>query len=39
MSGPLAEIGPELAEIVRREKQSNGWIFDIYLLKRRRATA
>jgi precorrin-6A synthase len=34
MSGPLAKIGPALAETVRREKQRHGWILDIYLLRR-----
>ncbi|MBB4201043.1 precorrin-6A synthase (deacetylating) [Rhodoblastus sphagnicola] len=37
-SGPLGEIGPALAETVRREKQRLGWILDIYLLRRRHVT-
>lgn len=35
MSGPLAEVGEAIAETVASEKRRLGWIFDIYLLKRR----
>ena len=35
MSGPLAEVGEAIAATVAREKRRLGWIFDIYLLRRK----
>lgn len=35
MSGPLAEVKETISETLVREKRRRGWIFDIYLLRRR----
>ena len=35
ISGKLAEVREEIAETVAREKKRLGWIFDIYLLRRK----
>lgn len=35
IAGPLAEVGERIAGTVAAEKQRNGWIFDIYLLRKR----
>ncbi len=36
MSGALAEVGDAIAATVAREKRRLGWIFDIYLLRRKK---
>ncbi len=36
MSGPLEEVGEAIAQTHTREKHRLGWIFDIYLLRRRK---
>jgi precorrin-6A synthase len=33
-SGPLAEVGAQIAELRRRARDSHGWIMDSYILKR-----
>jgi precorrin-6A synthase len=37
MSGPLATMRARITETVRREKARHGWIFDIYMLRRRKS--
>ncbi len=34
-AGPLADVGPEIAELRAEAKARKGWIFDTYLLRRR----
>jgi precorrin-6A synthase len=34
LSGPLAEVGPEIARVRAEAKARKGWMFDIYLLRR-----
>lgn len=34
LSGPLAEIGPQIVALRVRARASHGWIMDIYLLRR-----
>lgn len=33
-AGPLAEVGPRIAETRERERERHGWIMDTYLLRR-----
>lgn len=33
-SGPLAEVGAQIAEIRRDARERHGWIMDSYILKR-----
>jgi precorrin-6A synthase len=34
MSGPLAEVGPQIVEARRMARDNHGWIMDSYILKR-----
>ncbi|MDQ1738678.1 MAG: precorrin-6A synthase, partial [Pseudonocardiales bacterium] len=34
LSGPLAEIGPEIVRVRAQAKARKGWMFDTYLLRR-----
>lgn len=38
VSGKLAEVGDDIAATLAQEKRRKGWIFDIYLLRRRSGT-
>jgi precorrin-6A synthase len=35
MSGPLADVGPEIAAARKKARAANGWIFDSYILRKR----
>jgi precorrin-6A synthase len=37
LAGPLAETGPRILKARAEARESNGWIMDVYLLKRRGA--
>ncbi|TCM16137.1 precorrin-6A synthase (deacetylating) [Novosphingobium sp. PhB165] len=37
ISGPLSEAGPMIAEAKPRLRQQNGWIMDVYLMRRQTA--
>jgi len=36
LAGPLAEVGPRIANVKREARSRKGWIMDVYLLRRRR---
>jgi len=37
LAGPLAEIGPRILKARTEARENNGWIMDIYLLRRGRS--